>query len=55
MIDLMMTLMLLNYFCRLLDPQLHKRLTGKRGDKFPGWLAPFQEQINWWQKACLPD
>lgn len=45
MIDLMRTLTLLNYFCRLLDPQVHKRLTGKREEiNSPGALLPFRNK-----------
>lgn len=43
-IDLTMRLTPLNYFCTLLDPQAHKRLTEKRGDKRPWWLAPFRNE-----------
>lgn len=53
-IDLTMRLTPLNYFCTLLDPQAHKRLTEKKGDKRPWWLAPFRNESTGWHKACLP-
>ena len=48
--NLWQTLIPLNYFCSLLAPCVHRRHTAKRGDKLLQRLAPFQKQINWWQR-----
>jgi len=43
MIDLMMKLTPLNYFCSLLDPKAHKRLFEKDINSPGGWL-PFRNE-----------